>query len=76
MCNDQNPSAIDHEESSAVQISGTIDQGELDEIKELTGANGNWPAVLAAARKGAMFLRKSQEIALRNISTDGEVEGK
>lgn len=69
-------SAAEHEDSCAVQISGTIDQAELDEIKELTGANGNWPAVLAAARKGAMFLRKSQEIALRNISTDGEGEAK
>lgn len=39
-----------------------IDPAELDEIKALTGVESNATAILAAARHGRDFLKKSKEM--------------
>lgn len=54
-------------DTNRIAINLAIDKAELEDIKQVTGVDANATAILAAARQGRDFLKKSKELAERAI---------
>ena len=53
-------------ETKAVNVIIGVD--ELEEMRQVTGVDGNAPALLCAARKGVQLLKRMQEVAETSLA--------